>query len=807
MSTQYRRLSNQEASPASLPPYSQETKQEEMVSRPQTFPQPPQGPPRRKVALWVMISTVTLVLILILSLGAILVPGLIQRPGNQVTPTSTPNTPGTQTTVPPTSTPSSGDTIPTPAPAVILGPQSCPSGVGDAARWNTIIGTENGTRFVEQITCANIVGNPSLQTLVLVRHKDANATADIYVFTNATSANPTQLFQLSGLVKGDAKISGYNTVMTAEIDKNSALNKGKPFGAMVVDLFREFRWSSQQKTLVQVAFPGIFPALTRYQAEADQVQVNKGQDRWKNDPVKVALAFETRFIDWQRGAEATLLSGGGSRDVNALVRVQQTGVQGAQILVRLSRLEGNVHNFWVVIAAENNSILSIQNIGAHSLITSPVTIEGIGSAFEAEIGQAVVYDHLYRDIGHARVTALTTGMGKAAYSTKVLYTSSFSGGIQEGIVAVYEKNGGMSDEAFTVVMVKVLLDPRTNVASGPLPCPDAVKDPAYWTPFVSAPPNPGVPEQVICGNLLGNTRLQALVIAREIIGGGPRFVSAFVFDNITDAKPKLLFKVGHLLEGDAKISSLSTIMTAEIDPNSLLNKGKPGAQMQVDLFREFQWSQKAGTFVQIAFPGIYPDLTRWQAETSQRIVNQGEEKWRLDAGQTTQKMLASLLRNTTSKVKLVSGGGSKDLNAVVDVTFPSPERSTSIPVTQVTLNRLGGVSTGVWEVTAVRTTWMFIYTPQNGATVTTPVRVTGFGPQFEAVIGTVYILDHLYQKIQVGDNFAMAPDGTSPPSRFSLDVKYTSSFRGAQEGVVLLVHGGGAEFDYGAVMVKTLISA
>ena len=79
-----------------------------------------------------------------------------------------------------------------------------------------------------------------------------------------------------GLVKGDAKISGYNTVLTAQADELSALNRGKPVSEMTADLFREFDWSSKVSKLVQVAFPGFFPDMTRYQAEADQAQAQPG---------------------------------------------------------------------------------------------------------------------------------------------------------------------------------------------------------------------------------------------------------------------------------------------------------------------------------------------------------------------------------------------------------------------------------------------------------------------------------------------------------------------------------------------------
>jgi hypothetical protein len=316
-----------------------------------------------------------------------------------------------------------------------------------------------------------------------------------------------------------------------------------------------------------------------------------------------------------------------------------------------------------VIAVEDDTILTLTNIDARQLVASPITLEGTGSAFEAEIGQAVVYDHLYTEIGHARVMGTTAGMGTSAYSTKVVYTSSFRQGVQEGIVAVYEKNGGLSDEVFTAVMVKVLLDPEPGVALGPLPGPDALSNPAYWNPFISTPPNPAVADRVTFGNLLGKPTLQAMVVAHEIVSGGPLFRSVFVFDKITDPKPKLLFSVRHLLHGEAQISGYSTIMTAEVDLNSALNKNKPDAKVTADLFREFQWSKNAGTFVQVVFPGLYPELTRWQAEVDQAAVSRGQESWKLDAVKTTQHMIAALLTGgkETSAAKLVRGGHPGDL--------------------------------------------------------------------------------------------------------------------------------------------------
>jgi len=255
-----------------------------------------------------------------------------------------------------------------------------------------------------------------------------------------------------------------------EADTHSSLNAGKAISALSPDLFREFAWSAQVNTFVQVTFPGIFPDLTRYQAELDQMRVNQGNETWKNDPARVARALSIQFFKWQRTVTTTLLSGGGPGDISASVRVQESPVGGAQsqgpsVIVTLSRLGGNPHNLWVAIGVTDGTRLQLTNIHARQQITSPVTLEGTGAAFEAVIGQAVVYDHLYTDIGHAQVLS-DVGMGIGTYATSVIYTSTFKTGAQEGLVTVFEANGGISDEPFTAVIVKVLLNPAPGAAPG-----------------------------------------------------------------------------------------------------------------------------------------------------------------------------------------------------------------------------------------------------------------------------------------------------------------------------------------------------
>jgi hypothetical protein len=96
-------------------------------------------------------------------------------------------------------------------------------------------------------------------TAISSSSRSTRKTLDVYVFNNINAKSPAQIFHLFGLVQGQAKVSGYNTVLTAQSDELSAANNGKPVSAMTADLSREFKWSDSANTLTQTVFPGIFP--------------------------------------------------------------------------------------------------------------------------------------------------------------------------------------------------------------------------------------------------------------------------------------------------------------------------------------------------------------------------------------------------------------------------------------------------------------------------------------------------------------------------------------------------------------------
>lgn len=346
-------------------------------------------------------------------------------------------------------------TTPTAVPGIHFGAQPCPTAVSAPTHWDPLIPTQAGTSKVESVTCGYLKGVVRLQAVVTVRYEGTGGIFDVYVYDNLDASPPKQMFKLQGLSHGQAKISGYNSLMTGEVDENSSLNKGKAAALQKMDLFREFKWSDGAGTLVPVAFSGIFPDLTRYQAETDQAQVNQGNDSWKLIPTRTAQEFGVALLHWDTNAQATLVSGGGQHDAEAVVTLKNTSAGSKPVTLSMARLEGNTNGgIWIITTVEATG-MSIDTPQGLSTIHSPITVTGKGDAFEAVIGTVTVLDHLYGDVGHAQARG-ATGNGNTTFSTGVTFNSTFQTGAEDGLILLSAENNA-SGGAAAAVIIKVLL--------------------------------------------------------------------------------------------------------------------------------------------------------------------------------------------------------------------------------------------------------------------------------------------------------------------------------------------------------------
>ena len=333
-----------------------------------------------------------------------------------------------------------------------LGQQPCPASVQGAQHWNAMVGSD-ATKMVEGVICGYLMGVSSLQAVVKIGYKNTKFLLDVEVFTAITSAKPTRIFALTGLVEGDINISTYNTLLTAQIDPNSSLNKGHPAAQQLVDLYREFKWSDKAGTLVPVAFPGLFPDTSRYQAEFEQYEVNNGQgyQQWRLSAATTAQNFAEFVLKWNPNAPVSVLSGGGTKDARAVVLVKNPSAGGAAIRVSLSRLELNANGgIWEVtdVATDGITVASPQD---WQQLSNPAQVTGTNSAFRGKAATIVIEDHDRAAIGEATLA------GSAAFAERIPYASTFQDGTQEGILALFTYNG--SHVVVGAVMVKVLLNP------------------------------------------------------------------------------------------------------------------------------------------------------------------------------------------------------------------------------------------------------------------------------------------------------------------------------------------------------------
>jgi hypothetical protein len=349
----------------------------------------------------------------------------------------------------------------TPAPTIKLGPQPCPIAVASTSHWNAIIPIRSSHTKVESVACGNLMGFPSLQAVVAVRTSGTGAILNIYVYDNLTTSHPNKVFALMGLYKGETKISNYNTVLTAEVDRTSSLNQGKSEAELILDLDREFKWSDTTRKFVPVAFPGIFPDITRYQGESDQQEVNQGNAPWKLDPRMVAAHFATTLLKWPSDSPTTIVSGGRQYDANAVISVQYPREPSRTINLTMDRLEGNTNGgIWIVThAASSGTAITEPDPNQLAQIRSPVTVQGHGNAFEAVIGKVYVLDHNYDALGmaDAKTPVGTEGNGNKTFSTSLSYRSTFKNGLQDGLVVLYSSsnaNGSIASIAMSKVLVK-----------------------------------------------------------------------------------------------------------------------------------------------------------------------------------------------------------------------------------------------------------------------------------------------------------------------------------------------------------------
>lgn len=371
---------------------------------------------------------------------------------------STPSQSGTPTTGLTSATASAtavtSPTVTAVLPTITLQVAGCPT---LSINWDSLVGTHAGVDKVQKVICGSLTGAGTLDALVGVRYYSPDARLDYYVYGNL-GATPSQLFSRQGLLNGDALISSAGTIETAEINPNDAI-KG------LVDLFKEYQWNGA--TFGQVLFPGMYPDVTRYQADQAQALVKQeiaalqpGQsqaqiaDAWRLAPGSLVTRLAKNIFHWTNFSVALPLHSGLLTILP--ITVTNLAAGGGGFIAVVHHLNENPTNIFEIEQVSSiNGSAGLNSPVAYARLSSPVSVSGSSQASGSILGQAVLYDDTYTIVGDSGSIRSPASSGYVQFTVSISY--HLAPGLQEGVVAFFptaQSNIALSNQA---ILVKVFL--------------------------------------------------------------------------------------------------------------------------------------------------------------------------------------------------------------------------------------------------------------------------------------------------------------------------------------------------------------
>jgi hypothetical protein len=249
----------------------------------------------------------------------------------------------------------------------------------------------------------------------------------------------------------------------------------------------------------------------------------------------------------------------------------------------------------------------------------------------------------------------------------------------------------------------------------------------------------------------------------------------YVYDNLS-ATPHRIDAVQDLLNGDAQISPAGTIMTAES------GAGDP-VLGQRDVFKEYSWNGAA--FGQILFPGIYPDMTYYQAEQDQSRLSAelaaGDKRdaWKATFSGVANELARQIFHWTSthfSTIQFSNHNGSY----IGSVTNLGPGGGGFV-ASMFHLDNNGGNIFIIKQVSSLDggTT---LSSPADGVQLNSPIGISGSALAAGGILGRVVIYSDTF--IAFGDSGDIPSPGSGGYVNFSRSVPYRLNSAGTQEGLV-----------------------
>lgn len=258
----------------------------------------------------------------------------------------------------------------------------------------------------------------------------------------------TLIFKRQGLIQGEAAITGANTLSLSQEDTSISPDTTPVLQPLQQNVYQEYAWSSG--ALTQVTFPGIYPVLSRSEAQALQDQENTGQTLPWIDPQVTAEQMAKDVLAWPVNDLHSTVQDNDGTVAHVLLSRQNPHLEVTVTLKRL--IQHNKTGLWFVTAAQTPGI-ALDLTGSTASITSPATLQGKTTLTDGQ-ANVTLFDHTLSPIRVLNDTPFTI-YAHGTYTETLHYTNNIPG--QPGLLLIEEvPNNGSTEEA-QLLLTNVIL--------------------------------------------------------------------------------------------------------------------------------------------------------------------------------------------------------------------------------------------------------------------------------------------------------------------------------------------------------------
>ena len=294
-----------------------------------------------------------------------------------------------------------------------------------------------------------------------------------------------------------------------------------------------------------------------------------------------------------------------------------------------------------------------------------------------------------------------------------------------------------------------------------------------WDRLVGTKAGMNKVQTVTCGSLEGAGSFDALISVRYYTHDAR--LDYYVYDNL-NGSPHRSFSMQGLLNGDAQISPGGTLITAEI------GSGDP-IQGARDVFKEYGWNGVA--FQQMLFPGIYPDMTYYQAEQDQARLNTelaaGDKRdaWKASFSGVANELAKKIFHWTSTHFSSVQFSNHDGI-FIGSITNLGPGGGGFVASMFHLDNYLSNIYV-IKQVTSLDGSTV-LTNPVVGVQLSSPISSSGSALGSGGILGKVVVYSDTF--IALGDSGNIPGPGTGGYVNFSKSVLYRLNSTSMQEGLV-----------------------